>query len=107
MVIEKRINEAYEWCVKKFTSSDVNSYVYKISKIYLDLLVLYSTINCFDSLFFLRFKSDNFEVYSIYRSEDGDMLDPAHTEIDVILKACSYIVEGLRKSLIVKQRWLV
>ncbi|CAG8696106.1 16776_t:CDS:10, partial [Racocetra persica] len=75
MVIEKRINEAYEFCVKKFTSSDANSYVRKISKIYLDL------------------------------SEDGDMLDPAHTEIDIILKACSYIVEGLRKNLVVKQRW--
>src|SRR6266536_1243359 len=53
MVIEKRINEAYELCIEKFTSSDVNSYVRKISKIYLDLLVLYSTINCFDSLFFV------------------------------------------------------
>ncbi|CAG8654074.1 28102_t:CDS:2 [Dentiscutata erythropus] len=78
MLIEKRINEAYEFCVKKFTSSDANSYVRKISKIYLDF---------------------------IYRSEDGDMLDPAHTEIDIILKACSYIVEGLRKNLVVKQRW--
>lgn len=35
------------------------------------------------------------------------MLDPAHTEIDIILKACSYIVEGLRKGLVIKQRWLV
>ncbi|CAG8572675.1 4282_t:CDS:10 [Ambispora leptoticha] len=78
MVNEKRINEAYEFCVQKLTSSDVNSYVRKISKIYLDF---------------------------IYRSEDGDILDSAHTEIDVILKACSYIVEGLRKSLVVKQRW--
>ncbi|CAG8614062.1 11431_t:CDS:2, partial [Acaulospora morrowiae] len=78
MVNEKRINEAYEFCVQKFTSSDVNCYVRKISKIYLDF---------------------------IYRSEDGDILDSAHTEVDVILKACSYIVEGLRKSLVVKQRW--
>ncbi|CAG8674551.1 5810_t:CDS:10, partial [Acaulospora morrowiae] len=78
MVNEKRINEAYEFCVQKFTGSDVNSYIRKISKIYLDF---------------------------IYRSEDGDVLDSAHTEIDVILKACSYIVEGLRKCLVVKQRW--
>ncbi|GES84158.1 hypothetical protein GLOIN_2v1495217 [Rhizophagus clarus] len=41
----------------------------------------------------------------IYRSEDGSILDPAHTEFDVILKACSYIVEGLRKGLLVQQRW--
>ncbi|CAG8671705.1 1168_t:CDS:2, partial [Ambispora gerdemannii] len=75
MVLEKRINEAYEFCARKFTSSEANSYMRKISKVYLDL------------------------------SEDGDMLDSAHTEIDIILKACSYIVEGLRKSLVVKQRW--
>ncbi|CAG8645467.1 1519_t:CDS:10, partial [Paraglomus occultum] len=75
MVLEKRINEAYEFCARKFTSSEANSYMRKISKVYLDL------------------------------SEDGDMLDSANTEIDIILKACSYIVEGLRKSLVVKQRW--
>ncbi|CAG8652138.1 16528_t:CDS:10 [Funneliformis mosseae] len=78
IVLEKRINEAYEFCTRKFTSSEANSYMRKISKVYLDF---------------------------IYRSEDGDMLDSAHTEIDIILKACSYIVEGLRKSLVVKQRW--
>ena len=73
-------------------------------KIYLDLLVPYSTIIAL-ILYFLRF--NNFDVYSIYRSEDGDMLDPAHTEIDIILKTCLYIIEGLSKGLVVKQRWLV
>lgn len=48
----KKNKRRYEFCVNRFTSSDANSYVRKISKIYLELLVLYSTINCFDSLFF-------------------------------------------------------
>nr|CAG8437221.1 8748_t:CDS:2 [Entrophospora candida] len=34
-----------------------------------------------------------------------DMLDYGHTEIDVILKTCSYIIEGLNKDLVIRQRW--
>ncbi|GBB96861.1 hypothetical protein RclHR1_28560003 [Rhizophagus clarus] len=60
------------------TTVENNSFLRKLSKIYFDF---------------------------IYRSEDGSILDPAHTEFDVILKACSYIVEGLRKGLLVQQRW--
>ncbi|CAJ0886727.1 11721_t:CDS:2, partial [Entrophospora sp. SA101] len=42
----------------------------------------------------------------IYRCKDRvDMLDYGHTEIDVILKTCSYIIEGLNKDLVIRQKW--
>ncbi|CAH1758472.1 6412_t:CDS:2, partial [Entrophospora sp. SA101] len=41
----------------------------------------------------------------IYRCKDRvDMLDYGHTEIDVILKTCSYIIEGLNKDLVIRQK---
>jgi hypothetical protein len=63
---------------------------------------------------FLYFFVINFiiHMYSIYKSQDqADILDfnakTTHTEMDVILKACAYIIEGLNKNLQIFPRWLV
>jgi hypothetical protein len=76
------------------------------------LFVLLSKI--FYSLFFFVINLINFiiHMYSIYKSQDqADILDynakNTHTEMDVILKACAYIIEGLNKDLQIFPRWLV
>ncbi|RIA90151.1 hypothetical protein C1645_823714 [Glomus cerebriforme] len=71
MVNEKRINEASDFCIQKYMSSNENSYLRKISKIYFDF---------------------------IYRSEDGDMLDSKHMEIDIAGMSGQMLVEDLIES---------
>ncbi|GBC23797.2 hypothetical protein GLOIN_2v1726076 [Rhizophagus irregularis DAOM 181602=DAOM 197198] len=83
MVYKGHVSQAYKYCTEIHSSSIEDSYLYKISKIYGDF---------------------------IYKSKDReDILDfttkSAHTELDVILKACAYIVEGLNKSLTIYPRW--
>ncbi|CAI2187800.1 14977_t:CDS:2, partial [Funneliformis geosporum] len=79
MICEEKANEAYKFCFKTHFNSEENSFMYKLSKIYCDF---------------------------IYRCKDQtDMLDHGHTEIDVILKTCSYIIEGLNKGLVIRERW--
>ncbi|RIA79469.1 hypothetical protein C1645_71836 [Glomus cerebriforme] len=79
MIFEEKASEAYKFCIETHLNSKENSYLYKLSKIYCDV---------------------------IYRCKDqNDMLDCGHTEIDVILKLCSYIIEGLNKNLVISQRW--
>ncbi|RIA89391.1 hypothetical protein C1645_824920 [Glomus cerebriforme] len=68
-------NEAYKYCLEKHTNSPNNTS-------YLDLSLI-----CFHNLF---------------KVKDGDdLLDckEGYTEIDIIVKICSYIVKGLRKGL--------
>ncbi|CAG8636599.1 4827_t:CDS:2, partial [Funneliformis caledonium] len=75
MVQKGRSNEAYKFCLEKHINSPINTCIYKISKIYSEFL---------------------------FKVKDGDdLLDcgEGHTEIDIIVKGCSYIVEGLRKGL--------
>ncbi|CAG8495619.1 9337_t:CDS:10, partial [Ambispora leptoticha] len=48
------------------------------------------------------------KVYSELTKEGNDILESGehgHTEIDVILKACSYIIDGLNKACGVYQKW--
>ncbi|CAB5180502.1 unnamed protein product [Rhizophagus irregularis] len=83
MVYKGHVSQAYKYCTEIHSSSIEDSYLYKISKIYGDF---------------------------IYKSKDQeDILDfttkGAHTEVDVILKACAYIVDGLNKSLTIYPRW--
>uniref|UniRef100_U9UNZ4 Uncharacterized protein n=1 Tax=Rhizophagus irregularis (strain DAOM 181602 / DAOM 197198 / MUCL 43194) TaxID=747089 RepID=U9UNZ4_RHIID len=85
MVLKGQIDEAYKLCTEKHLSSEKSSYIYKITKIYADF---------------------------IYKSKDqADILDynakNTHTEIDVILKTCAYIVEGLNKNYQIYSKWLV
>ncbi|CAI2193798.1 2845_t:CDS:10, partial [Funneliformis geosporum] len=84
MVHKGKVDVAFKFCTEKHLSSENNSYIRKISKIYADF---------------------------IYKSQDqADFLDynakNTHTEMDVILKACSYIIEGLNKNLQIFPRWL-
>jgi len=50
-------------------------------------------------------------MYSIYRSKNKvDILDYAgdtHTELDVVMKAFGYIIEGLNPGFEIYQKWLV
>ncbi|CAG8623587.1 5625_t:CDS:10 [Gigaspora rosea] len=83
MVRKGDVDKAYKYCMEIHSGSEENSYLYKITKIYGDF---------------------------IYKSKDqADILDftmkSAHTEIDVILKACAYIIEGLNKNLVIYPRW--
>ncbi|CAI2196091.1 16943_t:CDS:2, partial [Funneliformis geosporum] len=83
MVHKGKVDEAFKFCTEKHLSSEKNSYICKISKIYADF---------------------------IYKSQDqADILDynakNTHTEMDVILKACAYIIEGLNKNLEIFPRW--
>ncbi|CAG8752227.1 16728_t:CDS:2, partial [Rhizophagus irregularis] len=83
MVLKGQIDEAYKLCTEKHLSSEKSSYIYKITKIYADF---------------------------IYKSKDqADILDynakNTHTEIDVILKTCAYIVEGLNKNYQIYSKW--
>ncbi|PKY53906.1 hypothetical protein RhiirA4_472384 [Rhizophagus irregularis] len=75
MVQKEGSNEAYKYCLEKHTNSPNNTCIYKISKIY--------------SEFFFKVK------------DGDDLLDcgEGYTEIDIIVKTCSYIVKGLRKGL--------
>ncbi|POG58988.1 hypothetical protein GLOIN_2v1726076 [Rhizophagus irregularis DAOM 181602=DAOM 197198] len=84
MVYKGHVSQAYKYCTEIHSSSIEDSYLYKISKY--------------------------MEICDIYKSKDQeDILDfttkSAHTELDVILKACAYIVEGLNKSLTIYPRW--
>ncbi|CAG8554130.1 2567_t:CDS:10 [Funneliformis mosseae] len=75
MVQKGRSYEAYKFCLEKHINSPINTCIYKISKIYSEFL---------------------------FKVKDGDdLLDcgEGYTEIDIIVKGCSYIVEGLRKGL--------
>ncbi|CAJ0650406.1 2867_t:CDS:2 [Entrophospora sp. SA101] len=47
---------------------------------------------------------DSKENSYMYKLNRVDMLDYGHTEIDVILKTCSYIIEGLNKDLVIRQK---
>ncbi|CAG8700157.1 3310_t:CDS:10, partial [Cetraspora pellucida] len=72
MVKEGNVNEAYKYCLNQHADASVNTCLYKITRVYSDFL---------------------------FKVKDGnDLLDCAgehHTEIDVIVKACAYIVDGL------------
>ncbi|CAG8618088.1 8698_t:CDS:2 [Ambispora gerdemannii] len=85
MVHEGKVDQAYKYCMEIHIKSEENSYLYKISKIYGDFI--YKSKNQVDVL--------DFDSKS------------THTEIDVILKACTYIVEGLSKNLKIYSRWSV
>jgi len=80
MVHKGKVDEAYKFCMEKHLSSEKNSYIYKIGKIYADF---------------------------IYKSQDqADILDyNAKNTHTVILKACAYIIEGLNKNLQIFPRW--
>ncbi|CAG8515333.1 4879_t:CDS:2 [Funneliformis mosseae] len=75
-------NKAYKFCMERQINSEVNTCIYKISKIYGDFL---------------------------YEVKDGtDMLDSGdetHTEVDIIVKATSYIVKALIKGLKIYYKW--
>ncbi|RHZ81303.1 hypothetical protein Glove_122g132 [Diversispora epigaea] len=82
-VRKRKVDQAYKHCMDTHINSEKNSFLYKISKIYGDF---------------------------IYKSEDQvNILDftpeSTHTEVDVIVKACAYIVEGLCKNLEVYSTW--
>ncbi|GET04713.1 hypothetical protein GLOIN_2v1495217 [Rhizophagus clarus] len=66
-------NGTYKYCLNQHADASVNTWFYKISKIYGDFL---------------------------YKVKDGNVLlycgGKRHTEIDVIVKTCSYIVNGLQ-----------
>ncbi|CAG8701441.1 7172_t:CDS:2 [Funneliformis caledonium] len=79
MVHQGRPDAAFKLCTEKYNSSLINSCINKISKIYGEL-----TIDGDDML----------ECDSI-----------GHTEIDIIVKAFSYIVDGLNKTLGIRQKW--
>ncbi|CAG8455283.1 13466_t:CDS:10, partial [Dentiscutata heterogama] len=73
MIKEGDANGAYKYCLNQHADASVNTCFYKISKIYGDFL---------------------------YNVKDGNDLlycgGEHHTEIDVIVKTCSYIVNGLQ-----------
>ncbi|CAG8758187.1 6650_t:CDS:2 [Gigaspora margarita] len=81
-MVRSDLSKAYKFCIERHANSVNNTCIYKISKIYGDFL---------------------FEVI------DGtDMLEcgkEIHTEVDVIAKACSYIVKGLIKGLNLHYKW--
>ncbi|CAG8485990.1 16671_t:CDS:2 [Dentiscutata erythropus] len=67
-------NKAYKYCLEKHTNSPTNSSCFDLSLI------------CFYSLFEVK--------------DDDDLLvcSEGYTEIDIIIKTCSYIMKGLRKA---------
>ncbi|RHZ68816.1 hypothetical protein Glove_293g4 [Diversispora epigaea] len=79
MINQKRIDDAYESCIQKHCNSERNSHMYKISKIYSDF---------------------------IFKCMDDNMLDSTHTKVDVMINACSYIIQTLGKGLTIQQRWM-
>lgn len=82
MVHQDNSDAALKLCAEKYASSPINSCINKISKIYSEFF--YKTIDGEDML----------ECDSI-----------GHTEIDIIVKAFSYIVDGLNKGLGIRQKW--
>ncbi|CAG8518206.1 3144_t:CDS:2 [Diversispora eburnea] len=78
MINQKRIDVAYERCIQQHCKSEKNSYMYKISKIYSDF---------------------------IFKCMNDNMLDSSYTKVDVMINACSYIIQTLRKGLKIQQRW--
>ncbi|CAG8538180.1 3099_t:CDS:2 [Funneliformis caledonium] len=84
MVYKGNVSQAYRYCTEIHSSSIENSYLYKISNIYGDLFTK------------AKIKEDILDFTT----------KGAHTEVDVILKACAYIVERLNKSLTIYPRWL-
>ncbi|CAG8796575.1 2493_t:CDS:2, partial [Racocetra persica] len=79
LIRKGKVDQAYEYCMDTHIKSDKDSFLYKISKIY---------SNFKDRENILDFSSET-----------------THTEIDIILKACAYIVEGLNKNLKVYSIW--
>ncbi|RIB21190.1 hypothetical protein C2G38_1125405 [Gigaspora rosea] len=82
MTLKGDANGAYKFCIETHVNSEENNYMYKISKIYSEF---------------------------IYRSKNKvDILDYAgdtHTELDVIMKAFGYIIEGLNTGFGTHQKW--
>ncbi|CAJ0890232.1 6230_t:CDS:2, partial [Entrophospora sp. SA101] len=79
MICEQKANEAYKFCIETHIDSKENSYIDLIlCSVFID-----AKTRCKDRV---------------------DMLDYGHTEIDVILKTCSYIIEGLNKDLVIRQK---
>ncbi|CAG8704879.1 15784_t:CDS:2, partial [Funneliformis mosseae] len=82
MVLKGDVNGAYKLCIENYVDSEENGYMHKISKIYAEF---------------------------IYRSKNKvDILDYAgdtHTELDVIMKAFGYIIEGLNSGFEIHQKW--
>lgn len=65
------------------------------------LLYLYLIFVAYLDLSFICF-------HSLFKVKDGDdLLDcgEGYTEIDIIIKTCSYIVKGLRKGLRINCKW--
>ncbi|CAG8595613.1 15455_t:CDS:10, partial [Gigaspora rosea] len=75
------VNGAYKLCIENHVNSEENNYIYKISKIYAEL-----SKNKVDIL---------------------DYAGDTHTELDVIMKAFGYIIEGLNPGFGTYQKWLV
>ncbi|CAG8685894.1 929_t:CDS:10, partial [Funneliformis mosseae] len=73
MVKEGNVNGAYKYCLNQHADAPARTCLYKITKIYSDFL------------FKVRDRNDLLDCGGEY-----------HTEIDVIVKACTYIVEGLQ-----------
>ncbi|GET04711.1 hypothetical protein GLOIN_2v1495217 [Rhizophagus clarus] len=75
-------NGTYKYCLNQHADASVNTWFYKISKIYGDFL---------------------------YKVKDGNVLlycgGKRHTEIDVIVKTCSYIVNGLQNGTGIYCKW--
>jgi len=96
--------------VRKFILSQRKTITYIRSPRYMEICELF---DCYLKIFiFSWFLFLLFNIYSIYKSKDqADILDfttkSTHTEVDVILKACAYIIEGLSKNLVIYPRWLV
>ncbi|CAG8457904.1 9048_t:CDS:10 [Cetraspora pellucida] len=82
MIKEGDANGAYKYCLNQHADASVNTCFYKISKIYGDFL---------------------------YNVKDGNDLlycgGEHHTEIDVIVKTCSYIVNGLQNGTEIHCKW--
>ncbi|GBB91906.1 hypothetical protein RclHR1_19350002 [Rhizophagus clarus] len=82
MVKEDDANGAYKYCLNQHADISVNTWFYKISKIYGDFL---------------------------YKVKDGNVLlycgSELHIEIDVIVKTCSYIVNGLQNGTGIYCKW--
>ncbi|KAF0499933.1 hypothetical protein F8M41_020393 [Gigaspora margarita] len=82
MVHQGNSNAAFKLCIENYASSPINSDISKFSKIYSDFF--YKTIDGNDML-----ECDSIE----------------HTEVDIIIKAFSYIIDGLNKDLEIHQKW--
>ncbi|CAG8513839.1 10694_t:CDS:2 [Dentiscutata heterogama] len=79
MTLKGDANGAYKFCIETHVNSEENNYMYKISKIYSEL-----SKNKVDIL---------------------DYAGDTHTELDVIMKAFGYIIEGLNNGFGTHQKW--